>query len=154
MQATIIGNLTADPDLQFIPSGAAKATFRIAENRRYKDRNGEYQEETSFWTVIAWRGLAENAVESLKRGDRVIAVGRLETRGYETAAGEKRTVTEMTADSIGPDLRWATVDNVTKANSGNGGNGARAPQPQRRAPQPANSSADEFDPYNPADSPF
>ena len=156
MQVTIIGNLTANPELRFLDSGVAKSNLRVAENRRYQDRSGEWQEETSYWTVIAWRDLAENIAESLKRGDRIMVAGRMLSRSYETSNGEKRYVTEIVADSVGPDLRWATVTEIVKATKGNGGgnNGGRAPAQARREPAPVAASADDFDPYNPDSSPF
>lgn len=106
---TAVGNLTRDPDLRFTNTGRAIANFGIACNRRYQV-NGEWQEETSFFNVSAWATLGENAAASLHKGDRVYVTGRLQQREYETKEGEKRSVVEITAEEIGPSLRWATVE--------------------------------------------
>ena len=117
---TVIGNLVEDPDLRFTPTGVAKASLRIAVNRRWFDRNiNDYQEEVSFFTAICWRDLAENVSESLNKGNRVIVNGRLQQRTWETEQGEKRSVVEITIDEIGPSLRWATAS-VTRTESRGG----------------------------------
>lgn len=109
-QVVIVGNLTDDPELRYTPNGAAVAKFRVAVNRRYKDEAGNWKDgDTSFFTVNAWRTLAENVAESLTRGTRVLVAGRLLMRSWETQEGEKRTVVEIEADEIGPSLRWATA---------------------------------------------
>jgi single-strand DNA-binding protein len=109
-QTVIVGNLTDDPELRYTPNGAAVAKFRVAVNRRYKDASGEWKDgDTSYFTVNAWRTLAENAAESLTRGANVIVVGRLQMRSWETQDGDKRTVVEIEADEVGPSLRWATA---------------------------------------------
>jgi single-strand DNA-binding protein len=105
---TLIGNLVDDPELRFTPAGVAMAKVRFAVNRRYQ-RNGEWQEETSFFGGTLWREAAESAAESLQKGMRVIVVGSLEQRNWETAEGEKRSVVEVRIDEIGPSLRWATA---------------------------------------------
>ena len=111
---TLVGNITRDPELRFTPSGQATATFGLAVNRRWQDRqSGEWQEATSFFDVVCWREMAENASESLGRGARVIVSGRLEQRSWENQEGEKRSKVEVVADEIGPSLRWATAA-VTK----------------------------------------
>ena len=94
---TLIGNLVDDPELRFTPSGVAMAKVRFAVNRRYQ-RNGEWQEETSFFGGTLWREAAENAAESLQKGTRVIVTGRLEQRSWETQEGEKRSVVEISID--------------------------------------------------------
>ena len=99
---TLIGNLVEDPDLRFTPSGVAMAKVRFAVNRRYQDRSGTWQEETSFFGGTLWREAAENAAESLQKGMRVIVVGSLEQRNWETAEGEKRSVVEVRIDEVGP----------------------------------------------------
>lgn len=108
---TVIGNLTADPELRFIPSGAAVANFTIASTPRVLDkRTGEWTAgDALFLRCNAWRHLAEHAAESLRRGTRVIASGRLKQRSFETGNGEKRTMTELDVDEIGPSLRYATA---------------------------------------------
>jgi single-strand DNA-binding protein len=120
-QVTIVGNLTDDPELRYTPNGAAVAKFRVAVNRRYKDQSGEWKDgDTSYFTVNAWRTLAENVAETLTRGANVIVVGRLQQRSWETQDGEKRTVIEIEADEIGPSLRWATAKVEKQGRSGGG----------------------------------
>jgi single-strand DNA-binding protein len=109
-QTVIVGNLTDDPELRYTPNGAAVAKFRVAVNRRYQDATGQWKDgETSYFTINAWRTLAENVAESLSRGSRVVVVGRLQQRSWETQDGDKRTVVEIEADEIGPSLKWATA---------------------------------------------
>jgi single-strand DNA-binding protein len=121
---TIVGNLTADPELRFTPSGAAVANFTIASTPRTFDRqSNEWKDgETLFMRCSVWREAAENVAESLTRGTSVIAQGRLQSRTFDTKEGEKRTVVEMQVDEIGPTLRRATAK-VTKAQRGGGGAG-------------------------------
>jgi single-strand DNA-binding protein len=106
---TLIGNLVDDPELRFTPSGVAMAKIRLAVNRRWRGQDGEWQENTSFFTGTIWREQAEQAAESLQKGARVIVSGRLEQRSWETEQGEKRSVVEVQVDEIGPSLRWATA---------------------------------------------
>jgi single-strand DNA-binding protein len=124
---TVVGNLTADPELRFTPSGAAVASFTIASTPRTFDRNAnEWKDgEALFLRCSIWRQAAENVAESLQRGMRVVAQGRLKQRSYETREGEKRTVVEMEVDEIGPSLRYATAKvNRTQRGSSSGGFGA------------------------------
>jgi single-strand DNA-binding protein len=124
---TVIGNLTADPELRFTPSGAAVASFTIASTPRTFDRNtNEWKDgEALFLRCSLWRQAAENAAESLTRGMRVIAQGRLQQRSYETREGEKRTVIELQVDEIGPSLRYASAKvNRTQRGSAQGGFGS------------------------------
>ncbi|WP_108720341.1 single-stranded DNA-binding protein [Miniimonas sp. S16] len=116
---TVIGNLTADPELRFTPSGAAVANFTVASTPRAYDRqSGEWRDgDTLFMRCSLWREAAENVAESLTKGTRVIASGRLVQRSYETREGEKRTVVELQVDEIGPSLRYATA-RVTRAQRG------------------------------------
>jgi single-strand DNA-binding protein len=121
---TIVGNLTADPELRFTPSGAAVANFTVASTPRIYDRqSGEWKDgEALFLRCNIWREAAENVAESLTRGSRVIVQGRLKQRSFETREGEKRTVVEVEVDEIGPSLRYATAK-VNKASRGGGGGG-------------------------------
>ena len=105
---TVVGNITRDPELRFTTGGRAVASFGIAVNRRYQVNN-EWQEQTSFFDVVAWAQLGENAAASLNKGARVIVSGRLEQRSWETPDGDKRSKIEIIADEIGPSLRWATA---------------------------------------------
>jgi single-strand DNA-binding protein len=121
---TVIGNLTADPELRFTPSGAAVANFTVASTPRMFDRQtNEWKDgEALFLRCAIWREAAENVAESLTKGARVIVSGRLKQRSYETKEGEKRTVIELDVDEIGPSLRYATA-RVTKMSRGGGGGG-------------------------------
>lgn len=112
---TIIGNLTADPELRFTPSGAAVANFTVASTPRSFDKTtSEWKDgEALFMRCAVWRDAAENVAESLTRGARVIVTGRLKQRSYETKEGEKRTVIELDVDEVGPSLRYASAK-VTK----------------------------------------
>ncbi|MFM7718174.1 MAG: single-stranded DNA-binding protein [Actinomycetota bacterium] len=124
-QITIVGNLTDDPELRYTPNGAAVVKFRVAVNRRYKDESGQWKDgDTSYFTVNAWRTLAENAAESLQRGMRVVVAGRLQMRSWETQDGDKRTVVEIEADELGPSLKWAKarVERQSRGGGGGGGN--------------------------------
>ena len=94
---TLVGNLTREPELRFTQGGRAVATIGLAVSRRYQVNN-EWQEQTSFFNVVAWGQLGENAAASLTKGTRVIVTGRLEQRSYETQNGEKRSVVEISAD--------------------------------------------------------
>lgn len=128
---TLVGNLVDDPELKFIPSGAAVASFRVASTPRTFDKtSGEWKDgESMFLTCTVWRQYAENVAESLQRGMRVIVQGRLKQRSYETREGEKRTVFEVDVDEVGPALRSATAK-VTKAQRQGGGGGFGGSRPQ------------------------
>jgi single-strand DNA-binding protein len=121
---TVIGNLTGDPELRFTPSGSAVANFTIASTPRTFDRqsNDWKDGETLFLRASVWREAAENVAETLTKGMRVIAQGRLKSRSYETKEGEKRTVIELEVDEIGPSLRYASAK-VTRTQRSGGGNG-------------------------------
>ncbi|MBW0018054.1 MAG: single-stranded DNA-binding protein [Mycobacterium sp.] len=122
---TVVGNLTADPELRFTPSGAAVANFTVASTPRIYDRqSGEWKDgEALFLRCNIWREAAENVAESLTRGARVIVTGRLKQRSFETREGEKRTVVEVEVDEIGPSLRYATAKVNKASRSGGGGGG-------------------------------
>ncbi|MGN6129162.1 MAG: single-stranded DNA-binding protein [Nocardioidaceae bacterium] len=122
---TVIGNLTADPELRFTPSGAAVANFTVASTPRTFDRqSNEWKDgEALFLNCSVWRQAAENAAESLQRGMRVIVSGRLKARSYETREGEKRTVFEIDVDEVGPSLRYATAKVTKTSRSGGSGGG-------------------------------
>lgn len=120
---TLIGNLTADPELRFTPSGAAVASFTVASTPRNFDRQtNEWRDgETLFMRCSVWRDAAENAAESLEKGMRVIVQGRMQSRSWEDKeTGQRRTAVEMQVDEVGPSLRYATAK-VTKASRGGGG---------------------------------
>ena len=156
---TLIGNVTRDPELRFTPSGASIASFGLAVNRFWNDRQtGERREQTSFFDIACWGQLGQNVAESLAKGTRVVVTGRLEQRSWETEQGDKRSKVEVVADEVGPSLRWATAD-VTKnerstdgsagsggpaAPSGGGGGGSY----ERPAPNQAPAG------YDPSEEPF
>ena len=121
---TVIGNLTADPELRYTPNGAAVANFTVASTPRQFDRQAnEWKDgETLFMRCSIWRDAAENVAESLQRGSRVVVTGRLKSRSYETKEGERRTTTELEVDEVGPSLRYATAK-VTKTQRSGGGQG-------------------------------
>src|ERR1700758_2864095 len=121
---TVVGNLTADPELRFTPSGAAVASFTVAATPRTFDRNtNEWKDgDALFLRCSIWRQAAENVAESLTKGMRVVVQGRLKQRSYETREGEKRTVVELDVEEGGPSLKYATAK-VTKAARGSGGFG-------------------------------
>jgi single-strand DNA-binding protein len=118
----LVGNVTRDPELRFTPSGQATATFGLAVNRRWQNRQTqEWEEATSFFDVVCWRDMAENAAESLSKGSRIIVSGRLEQRSWETSDGDRRSKVEVVADEIGPSLRWATAQVTKNERKGPGG---------------------------------
>lgn len=121
---TVVGNLTADPELRFTASGAAVANFTVASTPRQFDRQtSEWKDgDAMFLNCSVWRQAAENAAESLQKGMRVVVQGRLKQRSFETREGERRTVIELDVDEIGPALRYATAK-VTRNPSGGGGGG-------------------------------
>jgi single-strand DNA-binding protein len=123
---TVVGNLTADPELRFTPSGAAVANVTVASTPRQFDRqtNEWKDQETLFLNCSVWRQAAENAAESLQRGMRVIVQGRLKARSFETREGEKRTVFEIDVEEVGPSLKMATAKvSKTSRSGGQGGGG-------------------------------
>jgi len=123
---TVVGNLTADPELRYTQNGLAVANFTIASTPRSFDRasNDWKDGEALFMRASVWREFAEHVAGSLTKGSRVVATGRLRQRSYETKEGEKRTAIELEVDEIGPSLRYATAQ-VTRAPGGSdrGGNG-------------------------------
>lgn len=121
----LVGNITRDPELRYTPTGQATASFGLAVNRRWQNRQtNEWEEATSFIDIVCWRELAEHASESLTRGSRVIVIGRMEQRSWETQEGDKRSKVEVVADEVGPSLRWATAEVKKSVRTGGGdGNG-------------------------------
>ena len=119
---TLVGNLTADPELRFTPSGAPVANFTVASTPRTFDRNsGEWKDgDAMFINCAVWRQAAENVAETLTKGMRVVVQGRLKSRSYETREGERRTVFEIEVDEVGPSLRYATAK-VNRTSGGGGG---------------------------------
>ncbi|MET0993131.1 MAG: single-stranded DNA-binding protein [Mycobacterium sp.] len=128
---TVIGNLTNDPELRFTPSGSAVANFTIASTPRTFDKqSNEWKDgETLFVRSSIWREAAENTAESLTKGMRVIAQGRLKSRSYDKD-GEKRTVIEFEVDEIGPSLQYASAK-VTRKAKGQGQQQTQQPAQQQ-----------------------
>jgi single-strand DNA-binding protein len=116
-RVTLVGNLTADPELRFTPSGLQVANLRLAVTPRIKDGDTWKDGETSFHTVTVWRDQANNAVDSLAKGARVLVVGRPKQRTWTDTDGTEHHVTEVDAEELGPSLRWATAK-VTRTNGG------------------------------------
>jgi single-strand DNA-binding protein len=127
-QINMVGNLVADPELRFTPSGVAAASVRIAVTPRSRDNaTGEWKDGETVWlSGTVWRQYAENVAESLTKGTRVIVIGRLKQRSYETREGEKRTVYEVDIDDIGPALRYATAK-IQRTSRGSTAEGGSAP---------------------------
>ena len=138
---TLVGNVTKDPELRFTTGGRGVASFGIAVNRRYQVNN-EWQEQVSFFNVVAWGTLGENVAASLNKGTRVIVTGRLEQRSWDDKDGQKKSIVEVVADEIGPSLRWARAEVERVAREGGAGSaggadgaggassgGGRAPDP-------------------------
>ena len=115
---TLVGNITDDPELRFTPSGAAVANFTVAVNRRFK--NGDKWEDKldGFFRCSCWRDMAENAAESLRKGTRVVVVGRLSQRSWEDQEGNKRSAVEVQVDEVAPSLKWATASIQKSQRSG------------------------------------
>lgn len=143
---TLIGNLVDDPELRFTPSGVAMAKIRMAVNRNWRGKDGEWQEDTSFFGGTLWREQAESASESLQKGMRIIVTGRLEQRSWETPEGDKRSVVEVAIDEIGPSLRWATASVTKTARQGGSDFGGST-----NAPPPGSGARDD---YGPDEAPF
>ncbi len=130
---TVVGNVTRDPELRFTPSGMAIASFGLAVNRVWNDRQtNERKEQVSFFDVKCWAQLGENVTASVFKGNRVIVSGRLEQQSWETEDGQKRSKVEIVADEVGPSLRWATAQinrNERKEGGGDFGGGGARPVP-------------------------
>ncbi|MEA2704982.1 MAG: single-strand DNA-binding protein [Actinomycetota bacterium] len=149
---TLVGNITRDPELRFTPTGQPTATFGLAVNRVWNDRQtNEKKEAVSFFDIVCWREMAENVAESLTKGARVVVTGRLEQRSWDGQDGERRSKIEVVADEIGPSLRWATVevrknDRRGPADGGGGGSYQSGP-PQGQGGQGGQQGSQGGQPY-------
>jgi single-strand DNA-binding protein len=135
---TIVGNLTADPELRYTQNGLPVVNLTIASTPRVFDRQAnEFKDgETLFMRASAWREMAEHIAGSLTKGTRVVASGNLKQKSYETKEGEKRTTVELEIDEIGPSLRYATAQVTRSAGNQQGGQRGQAPAgPQQAGPQ-------------------
>jgi single-strand DNA-binding protein len=152
---TIVGNLVADPELRYTPSGAAVTNFRVASTpRRFDSQTNQWvDDEALFLTCNIWRQAAENVANSLTKGDRVIVTGRLRQRSYETREDEKRTVFEVETDEVGPSLRYATAQVAKTPRQGGapqapqGGQGGAPSGPSRNQAGPQNPAVTDDDPW-------
>jgi single-strand DNA-binding protein len=129
-KAMIIGNLGRDPEMRYTPSGQAVTQFTVAVNRNYKDSEGQWQEETEWFRVVAWGPLAERTAEYLRKGRKVYVEGRLQTRQWEDQSGQKRYTTELIANTVTP------LD--PRPRDGDEPGGIPGGEPVRSAARPAN----------------
>ncbi len=141
---TVVGNVTRDPELKFLNSGQAALKMSIAVNRRWQNRQTqEWEERVSYFEVVGYGAMAENAANSLTKGARVIVSGRLEQRSWETENGDKRSIVEINADEIGPSLKWATAV-VTRTPRAEGSNFQSSDRPAApRTNEPSGYAFDE-----------
>ncbi len=144
-QITVVGNLTGDPELRFLPNGTAMAKFTVASTPRVFDREkSEYRDgEPLFLTCTVWRDLAEHVAESLTKGTRVVVVGRLRLSRWETDQGEKRSTYGLDVDEVGPSLRFAQakVTKTTRSKAGDGFTPVSVPDDAWSTAAPAPASA-------------
>ena len=139
---TVVGNVTRDPELKFLNSGQAALKLSVAVNRRWQNRQTqEWEERVSYFEVVGYGAMAENAANSLVKGSRVIVSGRLEQRTWETENGDKRSIVEINADEIGPSLKWATAV-VTRTPRAEGSNFQSSDRP---APAPRSNEPSSYD---------
>lgn len=133
---TIMGNLTADPEMTFTTSGQAKLSFSVASSHVWYDSDNNKQEKTSFFNVAAWRYLAENSAKTLEKGIGVIIYGRLEQRTYEDKEGNNRSYIEVVAEEIGILTRSleAVTRRVANQNQQGGQQGGQARRSRPSAP--------------------
>lgn len=146
---TLIGNVVADPELRWTSSGVPVSNFRVASTPRTfdKQQNQWVDGEALFLSCNVWREMAENVMESLSKGTRVMVSGKLKQRSYDTREGERRTVLEIEVDEVGPSLRFATAQVARSQATGNAG-----PDRSRSAGQPAGGGQPAEDPWNSASS--
>lgn len=144
-EVKLVGNTTRDPELKFTPSGTAVVNFGIAHNRRWQ-KDGEWQEEKSFFDVVAFGELAENIAESVAKGHRVVLDGRLQQRSWETAEGQKRSKIEIVLDDLGVSLKWGTTS-FTKNESHGSGGGRPASSGNRTPPPPPSGYDTDEEPF-------
>lgn len=143
---TVVGNCTRDPEMKYSASGVSMANFGIAVSKRWQNKQTqEWEEQTSFFNVQCWRGLADNVASSVTKGTRVVVMGELQQRSWETDAGEKRSVVQITADDVAPSLRFATaeISKISREGAGNVGGGSGASAPRQAAPAQDNEYGEE-----------
>jgi single-strand DNA-binding protein len=131
----LTGNVTRDPELRFTPSGQPVATFGLAVNRRWQNKQTQqWEEAVSYFDIVCWGQLAENVAESITKGTRLMVTGRLDQRTWETQEGDKRSKVEIVADEVGPSLRWATASVTRNERNAAGDPGAAAAPAPAQAP--------------------
>lgn len=131
---TIVGNLTANPELKFLGNGTPKAEFSVAVSHFWTDASGEKQEKTSFFDVVAWRYLADDVARVLEKGVRVVVTGRLEQRSWEDEkTGSKRSKVELIADEVA--LACKSVESFNRRRPNGEGNGSSATKTTRATSQ-------------------
>lgn len=136
-QITLVGNCTADPELKYFENGSAKLAFSVAADRSWKNnKTNEWESQTSFFNVIAWRDVAENAADVLAKGLEVIVTGRLEQRSWEDKeTGDKRYAIEVIADKIAVSVRHIDGISRRQRSEGDGGRAAKRPAPKQASAQ-------------------
>lgn len=132
-QVTVVGNLTAEPEIKTTKTGSSVLKVGVAVNRRWKNKQDEWEEEVSFFDVNAWGELADNVASSLSKGSRVIVSGRLEQQSWENKEGQKQSKVVLVADDIGVSLRKAQVTGINKTGQ----------QQQKQAPKNSDWGAEE-----------
>ncbi len=143
---TVVGNITRDPELKFLNSGQAAVRLSVAVNRRWQNRQTqEWEERVSYFEVTGYGAMAENAANSLAKGNRVLVTGRLEQRSWETENGDKRSIVEINADEIAPSLKFATavVTRTPRAEGSNFSSSASSDRPAPRTNEPSSYAFDE-----------
>jgi single-strand DNA-binding protein len=152
---TLVGNVTRDPELRFTNTGQPTASFGLAVNRRWQNRQTqEWEEAVSFFDVVCWREMAEYVSETLTKGSRVMVAGRLEQRSWETQDGDKRSKVEVVADEIGPSLRWATAQITRNERRGPSDGGAPRGGGNRPPAGPPPAAAEQGGGYGFDEEPF
>jgi single-strand DNA-binding protein len=152
---TVVGNLTADPELKYVGSGTPVASFTVASTPRTLNRStNEWEDgEAMFIRCSVWREYAENVTESLSKGMRVVVTGKLQIRNYQRQDGSQGTSIEMQVDEVGPSLRYATAQVTRTSGGGNGGNRGGYNQgggQQGRASYDAPAGGSQYDPWGQA----
>lgn len=130
-EITLIGNLTADPELKFF-NEQPKLTFSVATERSWKDKSGEWQKETSFHNIVAWRDVAEDAARALEKGMKVVVIGRYDVRSYEDKDGNKRNAYEVIADTVAVHTRGIESVQRRQRDAAAAGAPKSAPKPAER----------------------
>jgi single-strand DNA-binding protein len=141
----IIGNLGRDPEMRYTPSGQAVTQFTVATNRRWRDQQDEWQEETEWFRVVVWGQQAERTAERLRKGNKVYIEGRIQTRQWEDQSGQKRYTTELVANQVTSLERREREDDAPFPDERPAGQQDRAAGQPAAARQPAADSGDEFD---------